>query len=268
MSKTASQSGQIGVAIMLMMVVMSTVGFALATRASRDVQTARQAQDAVQTFAAAESIIEDILGRGEAYLAEEPSGSVNDIENIEGTFSVTAQPEQTIDLQEGMIVEVPLFEYGENPTNMNGNRVAVEWAESTNCQDNPASIIVTVINTAGATPVARSIGAAGCNRDDNLDVPSTAPTQPGLTRRVVVSLITGDSTVRVTPLYNSTPVFIEGSHPSTAWELPTQQYRILAGARNDLAGGRESKAIQVERTRDFAPSVLNYSLVSGNSILK
>lgn len=248
---------------MLMMVVMSTVGFALAVRASRDVQTSRQGQDAVQTFSAAEAIIENVLAQGEAALETAPSGSVSDIENIEGSYTVTVESNQTLDLDQGVIVEVPLAAPGASPGNMNGNQVAVEWAEPgtiNNCDANPASVIITVINTAGVNPVARTIASAGCSRSDNIPVSNTAPTQLG--RRIVVTLTTGDSLVRITPLYNNTPLFVTGAN----WTLPTQQYLIRSVARNTL--GRETKAIQVDRTRDFSPSVLNYALVSGTTLIK
>jgi type II secretory pathway pseudopilin PulG len=256
-----AQSGQVGIAIILMMVVMSTVGFALATRASRDVQTSRQAQDAAQVFAAAEAIIESVLTQGETALELAPFDSnFTGIENIEGSYQVTVENEQTVPLQQGMIIEVPLSSPGQPSVNNAGNQIAIEWAESTDCVDNPASIIVTVINVSGPTPVGRSFASAGCDRGtDNIPVSPTAPTL--LARRVLVTLVAGDVAVRITPLYNSTPVRITAAG---SWTLPSQQYRIFSRAKNAL--GRETKAIEVERTRDFAPAILNYSLVSGNTI--
>jgi hypothetical protein len=262
MQSRFAQSGQVGVAVILMMVVMSTVGFALATRASRDVQTSRQAQDAAQSFAAAEAIIESVLVQPQTALEQAPSDSDFDgIDNIEGSYTVTVLREQQLDLEEGMIIEVPLSAPGATPGNMAGNSVAVEWAESTNCADDPASIVVSVVNATG--PVTRHIASAGCNRTstDNIPVSGTAPTT-GLSRRLVVPLANGDRVVRITPLYNGTPIRVMAAG---SWgQLPSQQYRIISRARN--AQGRENKAIQVDRTRDFAPSVLNYSLVSGNTI--
>lgn len=257
------RSGQIGIAVMLMMVVMSTVGFALAIRASRDVQTARQGQDAVQTFSAAEAIVEKVLAQGEVGLETASTGTVSDIQNIEGSYTVTVSQNQTLELDQGVIVEVPLAAPGQSVGNMNGNQVAIEWAKpgsTGNCTQNPASLIVTVVNNAGPTPVARTVASAGCSRSDNIPVSNTATTQLG--RRIVVNLVTGDSVIRITPLYNSTPLFVTGAN----WTLPTQQYLIRSVARNTL--GRETKAIQVDRTRDFAPSVLNYSLVSGTTLVK
>lgn len=260
MRQSFSRSGQVGIAIMLMMVIMSTVGFALATRASRDVQTSRQGQDAVQSFTAAEATIEEVLSQTELQLESAPSSGNFSEENLERSYSLVKQGEQTVDLEQGLTIEIPLSLPGQGVTGITNQQIAIEWtaAGTTDCSANPASLMVNIINASG---VVRSIAAGGCSRNDNITVPSTPPTLLG--RRLDITLSAGDTLIRVTPLYNDTPVLITGL---AGFTLPTQQYQIIG--RATTAESRETKAIQVDRTRDFAPTVLNYALISGTTITK
>ncbi len=264
MSKVSrfSQSGQVGVAVIFMMVLMSTVGFTLATRAARDVQTARQTQDATQAFTAAEAIVERVLSSSESDLEQEPSeDNYTDLENIEGSYRVSAESELDFRVAEGEVVEIPLFSPGNPPASMTGNSVAIEWAESTDCSDEPASLIISVVN--GTESSLRTFASAGCDRgSDNIPISVASPTR--FARRFVVPLQAGDTAVRVMPLYSETPVLAQAVG---GWsELPTQMYRISSQAQN--AQGRETKAVQVDRSRDSAPGILNFALVSGSTIVQ
>lgn len=260
------QSGQVGIAIMLMMVVMSTVGFALATRASRDIQTSRQAQDAVQTFSAAESIVENVLAQTETELAAGPSGSDIVVGDSIGSYNVTVQQQQEIIIPEGTIMEIPLAEPGQTvPGGLAGRQISIEWAESTDCANNPASLIITAVsNTVPAQTTSQAV--AGCNRTAQDNIPYNGVAGSTLARQTTITLTANDTAIRIASLYNSTPILIQAVG---AWTLPSQQFSIRAVARNQQTeANRETKAIQVERTREYAPSVLHYSLVSGSTLTK
>lgn len=249
-----SQAGQVGIAVVLIMVLLSTVGISLATRATREVQTSRQTQEAEQTFTAAESAVEEILSRGESYLESTTTGSYSEQENVAVNYTIAAESQLTAEILENTVAEIDVT--GATA----GQQLKIEWAQSADCGTTPASLIVTIVNTAGATPVSRYEAYAICNHSDNFTLVNTAGTT--LARQVLVTLQNGDSAVRVRPVYNDTNLLVQGN----GWTLPTQQFTINTVARNER--GRETKAIEVERTREAATSVFDFALVSGSTIIK
>ncbi|MCD8484267.1 pilus assembly PilX N-terminal domain-containing protein [Candidatus Woesebacteria bacterium] len=250
-----SQSGQVGIAVILVMVVMTTIGISLATRSASDVRTARQSQEATQTFSAAEAALEDILSRDQQYLEDTSTGEYTDVENVTVNYSVGKQNELTTELLQGSTAEVDVS------SGSVGQQVVIEWAENVSCgSGSPASLLVSVINTAGAEPIARHYAYSPCDRADGMEVISAAGSI--YDRQVVLTLESGDQYLRVTPIYGDTNILVNGN----GWTLPTQEFTINSVAQNQL--GRETKAIEVERTTEYAPTLLDYSLVSGTTIIK
>lgn len=248
------QSGQVGLAVVLIMVVMSTIGISLATRATRDVRTARQSQEATQTFSAAESALEDILSKGQTFLDETTTGQFSGVENVAVNYSVARETQLTTQLLEGGVAEINVA------GGTAGQRVIIEWGDSASCGQDPASLALSIVNTSSGTPVSRYETYAICDRGDGFTVANTTGTT--YARRIEVTLQNGDQTIRVATVYNDTQLLVNGD----GWTLPTQQYTINSVARNEL--GRETKAIEVQRTNEFAPTILDYSLVSGTTITK
>jgi len=248
------QSGQVGIAVILVMVIMSTIGISLATRSASDVRTARQSQEATQTFSAAEAALEDILSRDEAFLEDTSSGQFSGVQDVSVDYTVGKESELNTELLEGSTVEVNVS------GGSAGQGVVLEWSDSTNCSDSPAALLVGVVNTNGAAPITRYYGFTSCDRADGMELISTEGST--LARQVVVTLQTGDQTLRVTPIYNDTDLVVNGS----GWTLPTQEFTINSVAQNQL--GRETKAIEVERSAAYAPTILDYALVSGTNIIK
>lgn len=251
-----SQSGQVGLAVLLIMVVVATVGISVATRSSQDLRSSRQSQEAVRTFSAAEAALEDVLSRGEDYLNETEAGEFSTIENAEVSFTIDRSAELTSEVLEGAVAEFDLS------GSVAGNIVRVEWGDDANCAGSnpPASLLVTVVNTAGASPVARYLAYAICDNGDGFTLVSDA----GATyaRYVEITLENGDTSLRITPIYNDTPLYVAG----TNWTPQVQQYTIRSVARNTQ--GRETKGIEVQRTTDAAPAIFDYALVSGTTIIK
>lgn len=248
------QSGQVGIAVILVMVVMSTIGISLATRSASDVRTARQSQEATQTFSAAEAALEDILSRDQSYLEDTETGEFTGVENVAVNYSVGKEAELTTELLEGSTAEIDVS------SGAAGQEVVVEWSDTAECSQTPASLLLSIVNTAGATPVARHYGYAICDNSDGMEVSVTSGSQ--YARQVTLTLQDGDNKIRITPIYNDTDVLVNGN----GWTLPTQEFTINSVAQNQL--GRETKAIEVERTNEYAPTILDYALVSGTTIIK
>lgn len=254
LSSGTTQSGQVGLAVILMMVLLSTVGISVATRATQGLQSSRQSEEATQTFSAAESALEELLSQGETYLSTINSGTYTGVENVDVNYTVDQEQRLNTELLEGDVAEIDIS------TSVAGNQVVIEWSDTTDCAKDPAALMVIIINTSGASPVARYSAYTSCNRGDNFTLVNTAGTT--LSRRATITLAAGDDYIRIMPVYNDTDIFVSGGN----WTLPTQQFTISSRAEN--ARGRERKAIEVERSKEFAPNILDYGLVSGTSILK
>lgn len=251
-----AQSGQVGIAVLLIMVVLSTIGISLAARTTQDIQTSRQTQEAVQTYAAAEAALEDVLSRGQDYLQETASGQYTGVENATVNYSIDPQQELSTELLEGAVAEL-------NVTGATaGQQVRIEWSETADCALSPASLVVAIVNNSTGTPVSRYESYAICDRGDGFALVSTPASTPGLVRQLTLTLQNGDLAIRITPIYNDTRIFANG----VGWTLPVQQFSINSVAKNVL--GRETKSIEVQRTTEYAPMLLDYALVSGTTILK
>ncbi len=248
------QSGQVGIAVILIMVVMSTIGISLATRSSGDVRTARQSQEATQTFSAAESALEDILSRDQSYLEQTETGSFTGVENVDVNYTIGREAELTTELLEGSTAEIDVS------SGVAGQEVLVEWSDFVDCGRSPASLFVSVVNSSGGVSVTRQYGFAICDRSDGFQLISTPGA--GYLRQTAITLQDGDQRLRITPVYNDTDILVNGN----GWTLPTQEFTINSVAQNQL--GRETKAIEVERTNAYVPTILDYALVSGTTIIK
>lgn len=251
--KATAQSGQVGIAVLLIMVVLSTIGITLATRTSQDIQSTRQSREATQTFSAAESALEEVLSQGQTYLDSNPSGEYTKVENTTVNYTVDQSEELSTELLQGAVAQIDVT------GSSNGDVVRLEWSLITDCAQSPASLAVTVVN-ATAPSSARSYSYSICERDDGFTLINTQGTT--FMRQVDLTLQTGDRYIRITPIYNDTRLLVNG----VGWTLPTQEYTVNSVARNDL--GRETKAIEVQRTIDYTPSIFDFALVSGTSILK
>lgn len=249
-----SQSGQVGIAVILVMVVMSTIGISLATRSATDVRTARQSQEATQTFSAAEAALEDILSRDQSYLESIDTGQYSDVENVAVNYQVNRDTQLTTELLEGAVAEIDVS------SGTAGQQVAIEWSASSDCGTDPASLLIAIINTSGPTPTARQYGYAICDRNDGFELVLSSGSL--FSRQITLTLETGDQSIRITPVYSDSDILVSGN----GWTLPTQEFTIQSIAEN--LQGRETKAIEVERTTDYAPTILDYGLVSGTTIIK
>lgn len=249
-----AQSGQVGIAVLLIMVVLSTIGISIAARTTQDIQTSRQTQEAVQTFAAAEAALEDVLSRGQQYLQENTGGVYSGVQNAEVNYTIAPQSELSVELLEGAVAEVDVTGVAA------GQQVVIEWSDTTNCALTPASLILAIVNNSTGTPIARYESYAICDYTDGFTLTSTPGTR--LSRQVTLTLQAGDTAIRLNPIYNDTEVYVAG----VGWTLPVQQFAIGSVAQNLL--GRETKAVEVKRTNESAPGIMDYALVSGTSILK
>ena len=267
MTMKSAQSGQVGLVIILVMVVVSTIGLSVAGRSTQEVTTTRQSQEAAKTFAAAESAIEKVLSDNAStsfdFTGDQQSLSFSDLaESTQVEVGIEKQYSFEERVKEGVTIEVDVS------TAVAGNVLQIQWGTSRNCADNPASLLLQIVNGVGTAATTRYLTIAPCDHGDNFDsIDPNNSTYWGseYALRYDVTLEANDSSVRVIPVYADTPLSVAASG---AWTLSPQQFQITSVGKNQAEGGRETKAVQVERSQPFAPGILDFAMVSGTTIVK
>jgi len=262
-----AQSGQVGLVIILVMVVVSTIGLSVAGRSTQEVTTTRQSQEAAKTFAAAESAIERVLSDSAdtsfSFAGDEYNVSFNDLaETTQVDVGIQKQYSFEERVKEGVTVEVDVA------NSLAGNILQIQWSSSRVCTDNPASLLIQLVNGVGSAATSRYVTVAPCNHGDNFD--SINPNDSNFwgteySLKYNLPLQANDTLVRIIPVYADTPLSVAAYG---SWTLSPQQFTITSVGKNQAEGGRETKAVQVERSRPFAPGILDFAMVSGTTIVK
>lgn len=247
-----SNSGQVGIILLLITVVMLTVGISVVSRTTSDVNISTTNEQANRALDIAETGVERALNQPNLATYSPPPTTIGQV-NLSTQVSSQRTLEATV--EQGYTVGVDL-------EGMPASTVTIEWAKETACTAQ-ASLVLTVFNFAGGAnpPVRRYyVGppvSAGCNRGDNFAA-ALAATTPGFALRTTVATLAGDELMRIRPLYATTDVRVSGAN------LPTQSYTIRSTAQNSTS--RETKVVEVNRTLPIPPAVFDYVLFSGTSI--
>ncbi|HEX7017370.1 MAG TPA: pilus assembly PilX N-terminal domain-containing protein [Patescibacteria group bacterium] len=247
-----NQSGQIGVIILLMMVVLLTIGLSLASRSTQDLFLATQQAESTRVFNAAEAGIEEALSTALDFEGATLEGSVGTIEDANVNYVIRKVNELETRLFEGVAVMVDVTGVSD------GQQLVFDWSKTTT---DPASLVAVVYYDDAGTTRVRHYGLGGSNQGDGFTLASTGDFG-GYTRRSTLTLQSGDLFVRVWPIYNDTYIKVTGN----GWTLPVQYYNVRSEAQNE--NGNETRIVEVNRTLSTAPSVMDYAVFSGTTLTK
>jgi Tfp pilus assembly protein PilX len=259
--KYRNQSGQVGVAILLTMTVLLTMGLSVASRSTEDLFLSEQQSESARVFNAAEAGIEDALSSSFDFEGNTSEGTIATISDTSVDYSVTKQNVLETRLFEGVSVKVDVDDSGVGTGLTSDNNIIIEWSKETDCvgQD-PASLIVSVFYDDAGTTRARYYAYGACSRSDGFTLASDSA--GNYYKDFTLPLLTGDLFVRIKTVYNDTHIRVAGD----GWTLPVQAYNIRSEAKNDL--GNETRAVEVNKTLDAAPAIMDYALFSGTTIVK
>ncbi|MBD3279537.1 MAG: hypothetical protein GF390_02385 [Candidatus Pacebacteria bacterium] len=256
------QAGQVGLVIILIMVVILTIGLSIATRTTQQTQISVEQAESSRVFNAAESGLEHALASIFNYERDEgelPSNRVelSGFDNANVQYDISTSSELQTHLTQGAAAELPF--------NNNDATITINWSQNVSCND-AAALFISVYyddDADGIADGARHYALDGCddrrNNQNSFSAPNSSGSD-GYNFGHQLAITSDDLFARLKSVYNDTQVRVTGL-PSTA------QYNIQANAQNTQAG-QETKSIMVERTIGTAPWVLDYALVSGNTIIK
>ena len=221
----------------------------------------QQEEESNRVFNAAEAGVERALATDLSFTGESFNSGNTTIAGTDSNLNYNITKNRVLEsrLIEGTTAMVQLQD---SATTLPGS-IYVDWSIATDCNsatDKPSTIIVSVYSvTTSVSADVRHYSFAGCNRNDS--IPMGATGQNGYFRRATITTQAGDQFMRVKTVYNNTYLRVGGS---TA--LPTQAYDIRSAATSQL--GTEARTVQVKRTLSAAPSVMDFALFSGTTLVK
>lgn len=253
-----SRKGQVGIIILLIVVVMSTIGISVISRSTTDVSISNSAENANRALDAAESGAEQALANAAALNPNDNqpvTGSITSIPNINVQYTVNKSDILDTVVEEGFSAALDVRGA---PA---GGNLSINWSRQTACAgQTPASLVITIYATPGTSPAYRKVYAGACAQTPTDNFPIAGAGSNGFFRQTVVALNSTDALVRIRPVYNQTALRVA----SVGWNLPVQQFQISATAQNTLSN--ETKALQVTLTLPAAPSIFDFTLFAGGSI--
>lgn len=256
-SKFRSQSGQVGVIILLIMAVLLTVGLSLASQSTQDLFLSQQQVESTRVFNAAEAGIEEALSTSLEFAEESQSGEIIDFSSTDIDVNYTVTKVNRL--------ETRLFEMISVKVDVTGNAdqgIIIEWSRDDDCGTaNIASLIASIYYDDAGTTRVRHYPIAGCDRSDGF-LTATDINQDGYRRRYDLPLTSNDLFVRIKPVYNDTHIRVTGD----GWTLPVQYYNIRSEAANQL--GNETRIVELNRTINAAPSVFDFAIFSNATLVK
>jgi len=265
-----SQSGQIALITLLLMVVVLTIGISIATRSTLDVAMTRQEQEGSRTFQAAEGGLEEALSVGQFdddgqpatdYRSKFPdilsSGQyvISPMQSGAGSFYF----ESPTTIPQGGSVQVPI-------TAATGD-IKIDWHKAGDCVGS-AALLVRVYALDGTTYYAKNYAFSCSGSGSPAGFTDTDNGRDGYQSLATIPISTDFAgndkiIVSVHPLYADTRMKISGDALSGSGAI---QWNVKSTAKNE--NGDETKAVQVVRSVPMYPSILDYVMYSGTDLVK
>lgn len=257
------RSGQVGLVLLVVMGVVMAIAMSLASRSLSDTVLSRQEQESSVAFRLAETGVESALnsirtGSLPAGLTALPGSGI-----FSGNYGISQLKTLSLFVREGDVATLDLTGY--NPA----NPLLIKWTRRVDEGENltcvgagsglaPSALEVMTRQAAANTVTFNYYNPNGCAVAGNGFTVSSAGSGD-YRSQVSFSVPVGTTGLRLRPLYADATVAVE------AVNLPaTQLYLIESKAE----GGDAKKEIQVTRGLDAAPSIFDYALFSGSTIVK
>lgn len=254
--------GQVGLILLVVMAVVIALAMSLASRSLSDTVLSRQEQESSVAFRLAESGVESALNS--IRTGSLPDGTTEQSSGIfNASYAVSVLSTYSLFVREGEIANLDLTGYDTS------NPIIISWTKKNDSSENrtcngegsgnaPAAIEVRTIQGALSTISFAYYNPYNCSVSGNGFTPSVAGTDP-YRSQVSVMVPSGTTNLRIRPLYADATIAVSASGITS-----TQLYVIQSGA----TGGDAKKEIEVKRGIDSAPSIFDFALFSGSTIVK
>jgi hypothetical protein len=258
---SSSQSGQVGVIVLLISAIVLVVGLSIANRTIKESQNTITQEDSARVFSTAESGIQQALGNIFQFESDQNTTLPAEFSFEDTNLNqVSVQSEQNF---VGFVPEEAALEIRISPTDT--GIVNLNWSKSTCVQGAANLLIGHYFVNAGVYDVNYYlVGNCPDYSDQALisaGASSTAPYQ--FQYDLAITGANNQSAfLRIFPLGSGTDLNVDSSSNI----ISNAQYTILSLAQ--LPDGSSSKAIEVKRSIPSAPAFMDFALVSGGSLEK
>jgi hypothetical protein len=254
--------GQVGLLLLVIMGVVVALVMSVASRSLSDTVLSRQERESSAAFSVAEAGIETALN--ELRQGTVPSGTASLSDSLgfaTGQYAVSPTTSYDLYVREGETAHLDL-------TGFAGPSVTISWTRKTDASENvactsegsglaPAAIEVNALQEASNTTRRSYYNPATCSLSSNGFASSTAGSS--IYRSTLTYSVPANTTaLRIKPIYSGATIVV------SAPGLTTQLYLIQSTA----TGGDAQKEIEVRRGLDAPPSIFDYAVFSGGTIVK
>jgi hypothetical protein len=255
------RSGQVGLILLIVMGVVIALAMSLASRSLSDTVLSRQEQESSVAFRLAESGIESALNS--IRTGNLPSGSTVQTSGIfSATYDVSSLTSYALFVREGEIANLDLEGSTiSGPLIISWTKTSDQGENKTTCAEGsgnaPAALELVAIKT-DATATFNYYNPYNCTVSGNQFSASDLGSDP---YRSEISYIVPPNTkyLRLRPIYSDATIAVAGTGISE-----TQLYVIQSAA----TGGDAKKEIEVKRGLEAPPSIFDFALFSGTTIVK
>lgn len=258
---SSSQSGQVGVIVLLISAVILVIGLSIANRTIRENQGNISQEDTARVFSTAESGIQQALGNIFQFESDQNA-------QLPAEFSFADANLNQVSISSdnkfvGFVPEKTSLEIRIN--NAQTGSLTLRWSQSS-CAQGAANLLIGhyFLNAGVQNVNYYLVGNCTSQSDQNFISPTTSSESPyQFQHSISINASNNQSAfIRILPLNQGTDISLSGSNNL----LASSQYTILSMAQ--MPDGSSSKAIEVKRSIPAAPAFMDFSLVSGGSLSK
>lgn len=253
--------GQVGLLLLVIMAVVIAVVMAVASRSLSDTVLSRQEKEGNLAFSLAETGVENALKSLREGSVTTGTVSLSDSTGlVTGGYQVEVQTGYTLYLREGEVGELDL-------TNFAGGNITFSWTK----KGDPSEDIGSCSEGSGTMPAALEINAI--KNDGTVSRSYYNPSNCTLSGNNFSASVDGGSNYRSQTTYlpvNTAKIRLRTIYAGATVEVAgggltdEQMYVIQASA----AGGDAQKEIEVRRGLDAPASIFDYTVFSGQTIVK
>jgi Tfp pilus assembly protein PilX len=237
-----TQSGQVGIIIILIMIVLLTIGLSLATQTTKEIFLSNQESESTRVFNAAEAGVEEALATDLTAQSQDLVTGSTDVTGANATVNYSIQKVKTLEtrIPQSGTAMVKVADPGVAP---GVTSLQVDWGRETACGQTPATLILAIFSYSSSTnpkTTVRYVALSPCDYSDGNTAINTAGTN-GYFRTTSVPINATDTLVRVKAFYNDTSVRVAGVGGTGV--LPVQSYLIRSTAVNQLGSSNETRSV-------------------------
>lgn len=256
------EKGQVGLLLMVVMGLLITLVLSFASRSLSDTSMSRQDKEQGTAFTLAESGVEQALNAIRNG-SNTGSGTLSTpTQFVSGNFTFVPHADFDLYVNEGDVA------YADLSGVANGTNITISWTKTTDNNENPsctnnggsgsAPAAIEIISIYGGTKRTYAYyNPVNCNVETNGFSNSNVGSSGYRSQVTYVKPSGGVTAIKIRPLYSPATIALS--------DLSGNQLFLI---QSQATGGDASQQIEVKRSLSYSPSIFDFALFSGGTIVK